>query len=40
MTVENYLGETNISGVGAGSSDIGHDGNADVFLDVKGAGVE
>ena len=40
LTIEDTLGQYDLSGVGADSSDIGHDCNADVFLDVKGAWVE
>ena len=38
--VENALGEDDFSRVGAGDGDIGHDGDADVFFDAEGAGVE
>lgn len=38
--VENALGEDDFSRVGAGDGDIGHDGDADMFFDAEGAGVE
>ena len=40
LTVEDLLGQGNFSGVGTHTRDISHDCNADVLLDVKGAGVE